>query len=216
MRRAFTLIELLVVIAIIAILAAILFPVFARAREMARRSTCTSNLRQQGLAIAMYSQDFDEVYPTANFNDSYFPYPPQTHQHADGTPIFLADVLLPYYKSRGIFICPTIHNLPSRAGVYRTDYNYMCVHGWNQVPGFGFFTNERHGICGHAVSDIGRPAEKPMLVCDAMGEHVGEASNDVYARGKIGAQNICYVDGHVKLTPGTYQAIVSLYLIPNN
>src|SRR5213596_1653099 len=60
----FTLIELLVVIAIIAVLAAILFPVFARARESARRATCTSNLRQLGLAVAQYLQDYDERFPS--------------------------------------------------------------------------------------------------------------------------------------------------------
>ena len=64
MKKAFTLIELLVVIAIIAILAAILFPVFGRARENARRSSCQSNLKQIGLAFAQYSQDYDERYPT--------------------------------------------------------------------------------------------------------------------------------------------------------
>src|SRR5207249_1896997 len=62
-RRGFTLIELLVVIAIIAILAAILFPVFAQARNQARRTTCLSNMKQWGTAAMMYVQDYDEVYP---------------------------------------------------------------------------------------------------------------------------------------------------------
>jgi prepilin-type N-terminal cleavage/methylation domain-containing protein/prepilin-type processing-associated H-X9-DG protein len=65
-KKGFTLIELLVVIAIIAILAAILFPVFSRAREQARRASCQSNLKQLGLAIAQYTQDYDEIYPSGN------------------------------------------------------------------------------------------------------------------------------------------------------
>ncbi len=65
-RRAFTLIELLVVIAIIAILAAIIFPVFSQAEEMARKATCQSNLKQIGLAFEMYTQDYDEGYPNTN------------------------------------------------------------------------------------------------------------------------------------------------------
>ena len=69
MRRAFTLIELLVVIAIIAILAAILFPVFAKAREKARQITCVSNQKQIGIAILQYVQDYDETLPPSNYND---------------------------------------------------------------------------------------------------------------------------------------------------
>jgi prepilin-type N-terminal cleavage/methylation domain-containing protein len=68
-RNAFTLIELLVVIAIIAILAAILFPVFAHAREKARQTSCLSNAKQLGTATMMYVQDYDETYPKAEFVD---------------------------------------------------------------------------------------------------------------------------------------------------
>ena len=68
-RSAFTLIELLVVIAIIAILAAILFPVFAQAREKARMTTCVSNMRQMGTGLMMYVQDYDESYPFIRFDE---------------------------------------------------------------------------------------------------------------------------------------------------
>ena len=59
-------------------------------------------------------------------------------------------------------------------------------------------------------------AQKPLVVYDGLGEHIGESTNDVFVKGIVGAQNICYVDGHVKFTPGTYQAIVALYKAPNN
>ena len=71
--RGFTLIELLVVIAIIAILAAILFPVFARARENARKTPCQSNLRQLGMGLVMYAKENDERYPNANRSSAPMP-----------------------------------------------------------------------------------------------------------------------------------------------
>jgi prepilin-type N-terminal cleavage/methylation domain-containing protein len=216
MRRGFTLIELLVVIAIVAILAAILFPVFAQAREMARRTTCTSNLRQMGAGLMMYVQDYDETFMAANFNDSVFGFPPHTHRYDDGSPIFMVDVLQPYVRNLGMFYCPTMRGQAGRAQMYKTDYNFLCVHGWSVVPGFGMFDNDSQGVCSHALASIGRAAEKPMVICDGLGEHIGVPGTEVYAQGRLGAQNICYVDGHVKLTPGTYQAIVSLYLLPNN
>ena len=98
--RAFTLIELLVVIAIIAILAAILFPVFARARENARRSSCSSNLKQIGLGFAQYTQDYDEHFPLS----VVWPGPGAAPA---GIPVGWADAIQPYLKSTQIYQCPS-------------------------------------------------------------------------------------------------------------
>ena len=112
--RGFTLIELLVVIAIIAILAAILFPAFARARENARRASCSSNMKQMGLAIMQYTQDYDETMPYGL---------PDTNKAGEFTNLTIfADVLQPYMKSRQIFRCPSnsIANSPVDSGAVPT------------------------------------------------------------------------------------------------
>ncbi|RYG69910.1 DUF1559 domain-containing protein [bacterium] len=98
-RKGFTLIELLVVIAIIAILAAILFPVFGRARENARRSSCMSNMKQQGLGVMQYVQDFDEKFPQAYWY-------PNDSSSAGGYASWSGTVQ-PYLKSEQIFVCPS-------------------------------------------------------------------------------------------------------------
>ena len=102
-RAGFTLIELLVVIAIIAILAAILFPVFQKVRENARRTACGSNERQLGLAVLQYVQDSDEIYPPATTrpSDTFCIY----HWATAATPNVFASIY-PYNKSYGIYTCP--------------------------------------------------------------------------------------------------------------
>jgi prepilin-type N-terminal cleavage/methylation domain-containing protein/prepilin-type processing-associated H-X9-DG protein len=107
MRRpsGFTLIELLVVIAIIAILAAILFPVFARARENARRASCQSNLKQFGLAMMQYTQDYDESYPPAS--GVLGSNPPGGEWSLGADTWSWAQILYPYHKSVQIFVCPS-------------------------------------------------------------------------------------------------------------
>lgn len=94
---AFTLIELLVVIAIIAILAAILFPVFAQAREKARQTSCLSNLKQIGLGTMMYVQDYDETYPM----NIYLGFEPTPCVHISQVAI------MPYIKNMGVYTCPS-------------------------------------------------------------------------------------------------------------
>ncbi len=107
-RRGFTLIELLVVIAIIAILAAILFPVFARAREKARQASCQSNLKQLMLAVMMYKQDYDErnVYDRMGTTDAPTPTGPYATSYC-GTVYFWKDIIHPYIKNDQLWICPS-------------------------------------------------------------------------------------------------------------
>ncbi len=104
-KRGFTLIELLVVIAIISILAAILFPVFARARENARRTSCLSNLKQIGLGMMQYTQDYDEMYPRALQTDPSTP--PDGIRWISGNYWSWHQMIQPYLKSYQIFRCPS-------------------------------------------------------------------------------------------------------------
>jgi prepilin-type N-terminal cleavage/methylation domain-containing protein/prepilin-type processing-associated H-X9-DG protein len=113
-RGAFTLIELLVVIAIIAILASILFPVFGRARENARRSSCQSNEKQIGLGVLQYVQDYDEKFPFQYDANNV----PINTPMGSGAALSIPDKLQSYIKSEQIWICP------SGTGSGRISYHY--------------------------------------------------------------------------------------------
>ena len=130
-RSAFTLIELLVVIAIIAILAAILFPVFARARENARRSSCQSNLKQMGLGFAQYIQDYDERYMPGN--------DPVAASAVSGGPRGWSVLLQPYMKSTQILKCPsasvTANSDPTMAGYLDYFTNSNLIGGYSGANG---------------------------------------------------------------------------------
>lgn len=122
-RTGFTLIELLIVIAIIAILAAILFPVFAQAREKARQTTCLSNMRQAGLGVLMYTQDYDETLPFAASNPPDLPlvmwYDLTEPYIKSGTKGTITQVAGPAGRTFALFwVCPTFSNktLPSQPG----------------------------------------------------------------------------------------------------
>lgn len=132
-NNGFTLIELLVVVAIISILAAILFPVFARARENARRTSCLSNMKQIGLGLMQYTQDFDERLPPA-----YISYPSGSYTYPNGSTGSTAvwyDMLYPYVKSLQLFNCPSADTALAYSGGHRVrkfpySYNYAA-------PGMG-------------------------------------------------------------------------------
>jgi len=146
-RSGFTLIELLVVIAIIAILAAILFPVFARAREQARKASCQSNLKQIGLSIAMYVQDFDETYPMANMSYSA----PNRDWYGDDDlhSALWYTVMAPYVKNRQLYVCPTAGQIQYSGG-----YN------WN-ISGTKYTASDLGNGFGFSASETGDRRETP-------------------------------------------------------
>ncbi len=190
----FTLIELLVVIAIIALLAAILFPVFARARENARRSSCQSNEKQIGLGLAQYTQDYDEYYPIRGDYSSTGAYFPSWRQK-----------LQPYVKSTQLFQCPSNPQKNNTAddGATKDGVAWPRItrsYGYN--PRFG--TN---GSASVALSDVDKPSSK-IIVSEiynaswtdmAANWWTGGTGNfaNLYA-GHLGTWNCLFADGHVK------------------
>ncbi len=172
-RKAFTLIELLVVIAIIAILAAILFPVFAQAREKARATSCLSNVKQIGLGIMMYAQDYDEVYPTYA---SYVPSariqnPLDPNDKPGGTtgigrrPMWQAKIY-PYLKNWDIYRCPSDLGSPTNLVAkfhnisYGYNYGYLSKLEVTQDPDP---TGPTQWFSGVSMAAVLKPADIVMV-----------------------------------------------------
>jgi prepilin-type N-terminal cleavage/methylation domain-containing protein/prepilin-type processing-associated H-X9-DG protein len=198
-RNGFTLIELLVVIAIIAILAAILFPVFAQAREKARGTTCLSNMKQLGLGVNMYLQDYDGAYPLAWYN----------------TPQYGFDcVLQPYVKNLQVFGCPSHKNTPRWWDGYKKYYNIDkpgIPAGYSMNGDLSALLTGPDGRSGRNEASVSQPADTIMMteIWDTRGPSTGpehEIFNTAWAdvcsrvpfRIHQGGSNFNFADGHAK------------------
>jgi prepilin-type N-terminal cleavage/methylation domain-containing protein/prepilin-type processing-associated H-X9-DG protein len=212
-KSGFTLIELLVVIAIIAILASILFPVFGRARENARRSSCQSNLKQIGLGVMQYSQDYDERMPSGRMAGNNW-----------------VVNLQPYIKSYQVFQCPSntrnTINMEDSAGSGNPVQSKISYAAPIEVTPNGAAFGGRD-VAGPNQSDFLNVSQTIMVVDSNSGatdmrvtgaDFVGPAPADNLARtggnptlfaGHLGTMNCLFVDGHVK-------SMKPLQTIPND
>ena len=197
-RKGFTLIELLVVIAIIAILAAILFPVFSRAREKARETACLSNLKQLGLANHMYAQDYDEQFVI---------------EDTVGNPqLRLTRGLTPYVKNRQIFYCPSARALESYAqtppptypgppdSIIETDANWAAGN-----ISYKYYSAEN--VCPRTPMFAPRTLSEAddagcWLMSDWFRKKVPVWPHMRPKGGEAGGILVLHLDGHVKYTVG--------------
>lgn len=221
-RSGFTLIELLVVIAIIAILAAILFPVFAQAREKARSVSCLSNAKQLGTALVMYLQDYDErILPRYQACPSTGP--------VNSAQKLWTGTLMPYIKNQQIFICPSAQNTnfadqwtPWDASIPATNNRGRLSVGYNQTISGWYYTTADG--CGDMIlpslPQIQYPAKNVMFADSVSGDVDGGYRGYLMGNtglnvpfnsttgGSIGARhnegtNLTFFDGHAKWYKGT-------------
>lgn len=201
--QGFTLIELLVVIAIIALLAAILFPVFARARENARKSSCANNLKQLSLGFAQYTQDYDELFCVSS----------TAATGGAGSTAFTSGFewpsrIMPYVKSTQVFVCPS----GTRSSATAAD----ALSYWGAGYLFSTTSTGNGGVTPLAMADLTKPADA-VVIYDNLDSTV---ENRVVFRPNINTttpfsyasqttlfmrkavhldmDNVLYADGHVK------------------
>jgi len=213
-KRGFTLIELLVVIAIIAILAAILFPVFAKAREQARKTSCLSNEKQMGLGFQMYSQDYDETFPGVWFGDGAGQsWPWKVWQGSvDWTGVF-THAVAPYIRNTQVYQCPS-----GAAAAGRWSGDYGISYGYSEYlynSGYGYDKQSALASAPGGVAGVAMISETfaSGIVNDweTGGPTLPDGTNDGMNRVRYGnyspwqanheGTNFVYGDGHAKFMP---------------
>jgi prepilin-type N-terminal cleavage/methylation domain-containing protein/prepilin-type processing-associated H-X9-DG protein len=188
-RRAFTLIELLVVIAIIAILAAILFPVFAQAREKARQSSCLSNVKQLNTALVMYTNDYDEQLPgaapgnaTSFWGSVYGHWVPGLWVDNANPCAVENGGLFSYVKSAGVYRCPSDQAKDTK----RLSYSINSALNWMPLAR------------ANAPADLVSFVDESATLNDGWFAYGGQNAGDVPSFVHTGGANFGFVDGHAR------------------
>jgi prepilin-type N-terminal cleavage/methylation domain-containing protein/prepilin-type processing-associated H-X9-DG protein len=191
-KRAFTLIELLVVIAIIAILAAILFPVFAQARSKARQTGCLSNQKQIALAWQMYAQDYDETSPNPQFIGRIWAYTKCGTKLTFSTPlqskvirrcddIYFQDLIRPYAKNEDFAYCPSTGKSYVWQGVFKQQFIENRTSYW-----YNWFYWD-----GEPLAKVNKIADSPITIDMPYGPTYAHLPHN-------NGINVAYADGHAK------------------
>lgn len=217
MKRGFTLIEIVLVIAIVGVLAAILLPVFSSVRKESRKSACLSNMRQFGLALALYTEDSDDLYPAGG--DMYLTHTDQWEGYFDGRywpvvqtlqPINI--VMAPYVQSRELWHCPSDTGLSSSGGnpfdayLPRTSFYRAFGLSYKYEPMLFLephFTSTLEA-CGIGDHNIHYGPPEIIVFSDASASWHGASEDE-------GRRNVLMADGHaVTLSEGFYKNLESM------